>query len=109
MCGSIRNGYDSNPRSDPTFESAYRRYGDLFGATCANQCCINGLVVDSKKKAQAYQVVAVQPTNPEGKTAYNPPDDKPADYRPPANSGTNPPVSAGTKLSEPATDHPPQP
>ena len=47
-------------------------------------------VVDSKKKAQAYQVVAMQPTNPEGKTAYNPPDDKPADYRPPANSGTNP-------------------
>ena len=52
MCGSIKNGYDSNPSSDPTFESAYNRYGELFGAACANQCCINGLVVDSKKKGR---------------------------------------------------------
>jgi len=69
-------------------------------------------VVDSKNKATAYQVVAMQPTNPEAKTAYYPPDkpadDKPVDYRTPANSGSYPPLSAGSKLSDPASDHPPQ-
>jgi hypothetical protein len=70
-------------------------------------------VVDSDKKAKPFQIVAMQPTNQSNSTAYHPPDrpvdDKPADYRPPANSGTNPALNAGGMPSAPATDHPPQP
>jgi hypothetical protein len=70
-------------------------------------------VADSDTKAKPYQIVAMQPTNQANSTAYHPPDrpvdDRPADYRPPANSGTNPPLSAGGKPSDPANDHPPQP
>ncbi len=77
-------------------------------------------VVDEKKKATAYQVVAMQPTNAEGKaesTAYhapsNPVDDRPMESRPQANSRTSPPPtpsippSEANKLSE-QSEHPPQ-
>lgn len=69
-------------------------------------------VVDSDKKAQPYQIVAMQPTNQTNSRTYPPPDrpmeNNPVDYRPPASSGTNPALSAGGTPSAPATDHPPQ-
>jgi hypothetical protein len=69
-------------------------------------------VVDGDKKAQPYQIVAMQPTNQTNSTYHSPDrplDDKPADYRPPVSSGTNPALNAGSMPSAPATDHPPQP
>ncbi len=72
-------------------------------------------VVDGDKKAKAYQVVAMQPTNPASKvdsTAYHPPDkptnDRPMDSRPPNNAGSNAPFGDSSKVVDPAADHPPR-
>jgi len=71
-------------------------------------------MVDEKKKATAYQVVAMQPANAEGKadtTAYHAPskpvDDRAMESHPQPNSGNLPPSEAN-KLSEQRTDQPPQ-
>ena len=67
-------------------------------------------LADDDKKANPYQVVAMQPTNAESKvdsTAYHP-HDKPMESRSPADAGSNPPPSASNKASDPADDRPPQ-
>ena len=67
-------------------------------------------LADDDKKANPYQVVAMQPTNSESKvdsTAYHP-HDKPIESRSPANPGGNPPPSASNKGIDPANDHPPR-
>jgi hypothetical protein len=59
-------------------------------------------VPDGEKKAQAYQVVSMQPVNSESKvesTSYRPAE-KPAEPRPPGEMGSN--------GNEQTTDHPPQ-
>jgi hypothetical protein len=65
---------------------------------------------DDKKKAQPYQIVAMQPTNSgnnnvEGSNSRPP--ENPATSQPP-NPGTASPKPGVAKVADPQLDHPPQ-
>ena len=47
--GSNRNGYDTSASIDPRFDSANRRYTELFGIERWNQACVSGPVDESRR------------------------------------------------------------